>query len=721
MLDGCERPKKRSQRRGRSSQGIRVSSSNRDPSALILNSIAATLNDLPREVDLELKPPQVVLDASKSRDQKEVQAICSVNPDVPEGPYNFIQVTSGNANFRRLGVGFGDIVRYYINYDQESREHGIAKRTYLQLTVRRLDTRNPENTLIVEGGLTGPVTVPERLEIWRYSDKRMNDVRKRLNRYVKLRRPVVAWEPTPDEGALLQLAERINLWLRSRPDQNRQQTWQADPLLATLPESLRTEKDIATLLQADALREGLFSNEEVRLLQQAIWLRDISAWAIGPALDDVEVASALFDWTIRNIQLDAPDPETIVFHPWQVLMYGHGTARQRAWVFAELCRQQQLDVVMLSTAGPIKENAAKNEASGDRTGDDRTTLEPSPWWLPALWSEGKLYLFDTQLGLPVPGSPVSSSSAPSSQAGSGSQDGSGSQAGSGSQDGTVATLAEVVDNPSLLQQLALDDGHPYRVDASELTHVEASLVASSLQLSRRAFLLESHLEGEQSVILSADHRRLAEQLKGHSHLAGVKLWPEPFRAIQAEQTIKPAARKQAAFRIAVFAQRPKLWKARVLHFQGFKPVPPARRDDPLAEPNRGHRDALRLYQDRSVRPSEQQLRRLQPAKQVIYRMSKHDASYWLGLLCYDMQKYSSAVNWLKDRTLEAKPPGPWTAGAQYNLARTYEAEDQLQEAITLLQADRSLQQQGNQLRARQLQQRLEETSETSEQEEGQSP
>jgi|GEM_PF-337029 len=686
-LGGCGRSKKHSHHPGRTRQATRPASTGRDPSVVLLKSITATLEDLPREVDLVLQPPQVILDASKSSDQKEVQAICSVNPEVLEGPYNFLQVASGNASFRRLGVRAGDIVRYYVNFDKESQEHGIAKRTYLQLIVRRLDTRNPENALVVEGGLTGPVAVPERLEIWRYSDRRMNEIRKRLNRYVKLRRPVVGWEPTPDEKALLQLVERINLWLRSRPDQNTRLPWQADPLRATLPAPLREAKEVAVPLQANALRDGLFSDAEGRLLQQAIWLRDISTWAINPALSDVEVASALFDWTVRNIQLDQPEEEPIVFHPWQALMYGHGTAAQRAWVFAELCRQQQLDVVMLSVVPLHGAGTSDAGTSGNRTrkeggAGDKNSLGEPHWWLPALWSEGQLSLFDTQLGLPIPGP----------------------------QDNSVATLTEVLEQPALLNRLKLDDAHPYRVDARGLARIEACLVASPLQLSRRALLLQSHLEGERSVVLSADNGRLAEALKKHAHLAGVKLWAEPYRAIRAEHSIKPAARQRAAFRVAVFAQRPKLWKARVLHFQGFKPVPPELRDDPLAEPNRGHRDALRLYQDRTVRPSEQQLNALQPAKQAIYRTAKYDASYWLGLLCYDMRKYASATNWLKARTLEAVPPSPWASGARYNLARTYEAENQWEKAIELLRTGGSPQHHGNRLRARQLQEKLEEGS-----------
>ena len=76
----------------------------------------------------------------------------------------------------------------------------------------------------------------------------------------------------------------------------------------------------------------------------------------------------------------------------------------------------------------------------------------------------------------------------------------------------------------------------------------------------------------------------------------------------------------------------------------------------LAEPRRGHHNALGLYQDRRIRPPEAQLRLLKPEKQIIYRTAKDASSYWLGLLCYDMEKHDSALFWLEDRTLTCFSP-----------------------------------------------------------------
>jgi tetratricopeptide (TPR) repeat protein len=292
-------------------------------------------------------------------------------------------------------------------------------------------------------------------------------------------------------------------------------------------------------------------------------------------------------------------------------------------------------------------------------------------------------LFDTRLGLPIPGEEPDS----------------------------VATLAEIVAQPDLLDRLTVEGADPYPVTAEVFRReggpqITAWLVASHLQLSRRALELQQALEGENFVVLAADCRRVAEELAAMPNVDKVALWPLPFQSLVDEDQMSPEARLLAAQRFLVFAQRPQLWKARVLHFQGTKEVPPEELNDPLAQPDRGHRQATRLYQDPLVRPSDATLSELEPAKQVVYRTSKADASYWLGLLSYDAGKYDIAAEWLEKRSLNATPNGPWAAGARYNLARTYEALGNPERAIELLEADNSPQHQGNLLRARRLRESL---------------
>ncbi len=95
-------------------------------------------------------------------------------------------------------------------------------------------------------------------------------------------------------------------------------------------------------------------------------------------------------------------------------------------------------------------------------------------------------------------------------------------------------------------------------------------------------------------------------------------------------------------------------------------------------------------------------RPLPPEQQQILLKAKQDASYWLGLIAFEKKDYPVAIDYFARRTLELSPDGPWTDGARYNLARSYEALAQFSPAIELYQADSSPQKHGNRLRARRL-------------------
>jgi tetratricopeptide (TPR) repeat protein len=426
-------------------------------------------------------------------------------------------------------------------------------------------------------------------------------------------------------------------------------------MIDQLPEDLRKSKGVAEAIAQENLRDGVFAEWEGRLLQQAVWCRDISQWAGGNSVTDPQpqVAQSLFDWTVRNVQLDRGDGAATIHHPWQALAYGHGNAGHRAWVFVELCRQQGIDAALVRPADA----------------GDKTPL------LAAAHVEGELYLFDPQLGLPL-----------------------------ASNDELPASLNELLEHPERLRELDVADDFTYPIDADQLKALEALIVASPLQLAQRSARLEAGLEGENFVTLAADASEMAGRLQQVPQVKQVALWTEPFEALGREQTIKISLRRRAAAEFAPFADRPKLWQARVLHFQGNKDVRVEERNDPLADPRRGHQDALVLYQDRSVRPPKDVLAKLEPAKQIVYRAAKAEASYWLGLLSYDRGKYEVAEAWLGERTLEHLPKGRWADGARYNLARAHEAQGDLKRAIELLESDppEAPQRHGNLVRAERL-------------------
>lgn len=193
-------------------------------------------------------------------------------------------------------------------------------------------------------------------------------------------------------------------------------------------------------------------------------------------------ALVLFDWTVRNIQLELPGPtsETDIANlrlvdsdggspasqgvpglgyrrfVWQVLLYGRGDHVEKARLFAGLCGQRGIETVMLYC------------------GDE-------PWAVAALIG-GQAWLFDPRLGLPVPGTGP----------------------------GRIATLADVQKDPGLLAALDLTveesnrDDSRYWIRSDGLASLRGEIFASPESLSRRMRFLEDRLIGDQRLVLADD-------------------------------------------------------------------------------------------------------------------------------------------------------------------------------------------------------------------------
>ena len=458
----------------------------------LLERIGNSLNHLEEFINLALRPATVVLDARMSSDRETIEAVCTRQPGDEEGPVNVITVVSKNGDFRRNGIRSGDLLRYYVLQElafgnEEDTSGAIVMSDYFELPIAQVVG---DNELIIEGQLPVEIETPAKIEVWRYNDLRSEDIRRATARYASEGIPPLGWEPSPDDIALEQLEQTLTQWTRSVANE---EEFQPDPMLKTLPQSLRESPVMSQFISAENLGQLRYRRFEVRSLQQAIWIRDVSNWARGDTLGDLDTASALFDWTVRNIQLQPADADEPPRELWEVLLYGRGTPRDRAWLFAELCRQQQVTVVMLAAS------------SGD--------AEPR-FWIPAVLSEGRFYLFEPELGLPIPAV---------------------------GRDG-IATLSEARDDPAVLRQLDIDEDHRYRWSRDDLDQMTALIVADPLELSRRVRLLESRLAGDEAVVLSVDPSAIAEQVKAaEDQIADVRLWSLPFKRLRAGS---PAAAAQ---------------------------------------------------------------------------------------------------------------------------------------------------------------------------------
>lgn len=489
-----------------------------------------------------------------------------------------------------------------------------------------------------------------------------------------------------DEAMRRQIVSQLNAWARGRKPP---EGWEVDPMVETLPESLRSIPLVQGLAEMEFLPYDGYT------LYEAATLRDVSDWAAGERVDPIDQARHLFDWTVRNIQLE-PEKEgtsssasAAEFQsPWRTLLFGRGTAVDRAWVFILLLRQRSIDSVILALPDPRAPE----------------TLTP---WAVGVLTENGLYLFDPLLGLPIPAA-----------------DGISVEKDEGL---TIrpATLEEIVQKPELLRALDLDEDTPYPVDAKSLENVTALLEASPAYLSARMDLLASQLVGDARMVLTAVPSTLADRLKKYPQIKKTALWERPYQVAAAGTVPSEPMRRALAVRMRPFrlerriersvapqageetvsqAQAPfmryvgeneegaerrvvraaPLWKARMLYLKGqFLGDEGATAYFQMARPSNqalsGIAAAAESGQPEEVRGAE---------VKSAWERAKQDASYWLGLMNYERGKYGPAEDYLLKRVLdppkadsESSPECPWTSGATYNLARTYEAEGRLIEAI----------------------------------------
>jgi len=668
FLPGCKEPEATTDTRAQQASLQRA-----DRGEALIDAAAAQLADLPSGVDTELRPPTPILDASKSANGADVMAICTRQPSAPDGPLNAVSVSSQNSRFRGVGVRSGDILRFFIvpdeTLDEQRRQEGFGRHLAMEFTVSQVvDDFNlflekgvsptvaknyvgqmiGDQSLLNDALLAQGLIIPAKIEIWRNVDDRLRDITRVLLDYVQKQQPAIHWEPGPDKQVLLKVVEWLNQWLRQVDPETE---WKRDPLIDDIEPALLDSDKLKSMLGASALAAQVFEPGDGQLLQEAVWLRDISRWAQGDDFNDLARATALFDWTIRNVQLMADD-DALPHRPWRTLIDGRGTANERAWVFSLLCRQQSLDVVMLEISS----------ADGDSEGAATT-------YLPAVFLDGQLHLFDTRLGLPIPG-----------------------PGGAG-----VATLAQVQQDDAILRQLDLEDA-PYPLKSVDFNKVAACVVASPFELSRRAMQLESKLTGDNHLVLTVVPSNVAERLKSVRSLNRVKLWDVPFRTIHDQLALSEEERTREALAFEPFAKRPLLWKARVRHFQGRHEPDAKYEEDDLDD----HREAAKWYTSRQVRPPDTKIARVTSAdERRVDTTAKLAATYWVGLLSFDEGKFEIAEDWLR-RANPDNEESLWASGTRYNLARTLEAQNKLDEAAKLLDEDTSPQRHGNRLRARTL-------------------
>lgn len=505
-----------------------------------------------------------------------------------------------------------------------------------------------------------------------------------------------------ETAAKLRIISALNSWSEQTPAA---EDWSPPELIKTLEPRLRNAPGLPNL---DASR---FLPNDVDYLQLNYVLRQVTTWAGQATGDDplfaewlssledrlgsegqfqLRQASQLFDWTIRNIDLQPLEPDSpapsitdlpagLTFRgpgyrqtTLQTLMRGSGDPWQRSRVFIQLCRQAGIDACLLGL-------------------EEDDSPKPSEWLVGVRIGE-ELFLFEPRLGIPVPGP---------------------NQVG-------IASLAEARKDASVLRRLNVPGWFDYPIDAEMAQQTVALLDAPPEALSQRMARLESGFTGETRMVLGYDVDASGKAFEAIPGIAAAKLWSIPMEARiyqaamaeLAEQDLNlaawqasewgmltrgfPLARARWEHLVGNFDREGQEEGARVMYMQMRHPEFDI--DDLEFNVDLQKSYGIRRELGQSNEEFSFQVRRIQD----VMRIAKRAASYWLSLIHYDTGDYENARNWYEKRVLGDEQQSRWEAGARYNLARSLEHLGEVEQASALYKTIGDPQEHGNRIRARLL-------------------
>jgi hypothetical protein len=469
--------------------------------------------------------------------------------------------------------------------------------------------------------------------------------------------------------------QKLNQYFEGTPAQDYQIPSPARAFLREqLPENMLREVEKPTWTLRDA-----------RHLEDTMMYYGIAS-RVGGTGDDLSRALRVFDWVVQQIQLvpagslgSRQFPQAIA-RPYDVLLRGVGTESEgfwaeRSWLFIVLCRQLGIDAGLVTyTRGNILEPRLP-KATGD--GQQGSGLlgqgrppKPAIAWLCAALIEGKAYLFDARIGMPVPG-----------------------PGGEG-----VATLDQAFADPTILERMNLPGQSPYGTSRASLlaspTKISILIDSSQGLFSPKMNLLQRELPGKNRTVLYRDpseQRDHFAQVLGN-HFGAVRLWQIP---LEVETRLFTDAPFVESTKQSLYLFRPEfpLVFARIKQLRGEL------------------KDAVAEYVSFRLNENVTQVndKKKVIAKPVQEGMNVY-ATYYLALAHLERKDLKQAEDMFLSLLRMVPDPGPsqpyynmFRWGAHANLGRIYEDRRDRRPAIAhYTEFDPTMQYHGSLLRAREL-------------------
>lgn len=207
---------------------------------------------------------------------------------------------------------------------------------------------------------------------------------------------------------------------------------------------LLTEEQIDRVLRREfVIRDSVH-------LRDMVWARQLMGALQVADESDLAQITRLFYFVNTLIRLNAKTETALPLSPFDTALYGRGTAADRVWVFSCLARQLGLPVLVVEAEGVSNSGLA------------------------GVLIDEEIYLFDFELGLPVP-----SASSPANEA----------------LPSVPASLREVLANDSGLRAFDVVDGEPYPVTSASLKQSRLLLAGDSSVWARRVEAVQYAMSG----------------------------------------------------------------------------------------------------------------------------------------------------------------------------------------------------------------------------------
>ena len=215
-----------------------------------------------------------------------------------------------------------------------------------------------------------------------------------------------------------------------------------------LTQDVETQRKLVSPEIFAVLQTERFLPEDIAYVRQCLLAKAVAAQVCANLTDDTQRVLALFQFLSRQlVAVDSQETAAPVLpaSPYETLLWGQGSAADRAWAFATLLQQLRIDAMVIVPR-----------------------QQPEHWLLGVNLVDQGILLFDPHLGLPIPGN-EDAADTPYPTA--------------------VASLTEVLQDDGPFRKLDLPD-HPYPLQKNDLENLSIHLIGSPSQWSDRMARLQ---------------------------------------------------------------------------------------------------------------------------------------------------------------------------------------------------------------------------------------